>query len=269
MNCNGFEAILPDLVRDRLSEEAIRAQALGHASSCPHCARRLAEENELTELFKLAISEKEEAPHRMEAELIAAFHSRRARTMRPAYGWLPFRWPGLLPVCVALSAIAVLLALAEIEIRHWHRRPAPVTEAPGPNETRASRVPTTGNDQATQQPALEVRQALDEAPTKAAEPAILPRPQAPRKAAAPEEIATDFIALTSAANLSSMESGQLVRVQLPRSALAYYGLPFNQELADKPVSAQVLVGQDGVARAIRFLREADSRVVQTGLRSKQ
>jgi len=52
---------------------------------------------------------------------------------------------------------------------------------------------------------------------------------------------------------------------LPRSAVAAYGLPFNRELADRPVAAQVLVGQDGMARAIRFLGEPDVRNVSTSL----
>jgi hypothetical protein len=95
------------------------------------------------------------------------------------------------------------------------------------------------------------------------------QPADARKDAATPEIATDFIALTSAAELSSMESGQLVRVLLPRSALASFGLPFNQELREKPIAAQVLIGQDGVARAIRFLRDPDVRFVQTGMRSKR
>lgn len=51
-----------------------------------------------------------------------------------------------------------------------------------------------------------------------------------------------------------MESGQLIRVQIPRSALVSFGLPVNVERADAPVTADLLLGEDGLARAIRFVR---------------
>jgi hypothetical protein len=46
----------------------------------------------------------------------------------------------------------------------------------------------------------------------------------------------------------------MVRVELPRSALVSFGLPMNVERADERIKADVLVGDDGVARAIRFVR---------------
>jgi hypothetical protein len=68
------------------------------------------------------------------------------------------------------------------------------------------------------------------------------------------EIATDFIPLVQGDSLNLMESGQLVRVELPRSALVSFGLPMNMERADQRVKADVVVGNDGLARAIRFVR---------------
>jgi hypothetical protein len=41
---------------------------------------------------------------------------------------------------------------------------------------------------------------------------------------------------------------------LPRSALASLGLPMNVERANERVKADVLLGHDGLARAIRFVR---------------
>ena len=90
-------------------------------------------------------------------------------------------------------------------------------------------------------------------------------PQAPRSI----EIATDFFALTSGAELDGMESGQLVRVRLPRNAMSSYGLPVNHDRLDEPVTAQVLISQDGVARAIRFLSEQNAPSIQTGMRAKR
>jgi len=50
------------------------------------------------------------------------------------------------------------------------------------------------------------------------------------------------------------DGGQLVRVELPRSALARFGLPVNTERANQRVKADVLFSADGLARAIRFVQ---------------
>ena len=47
---------------------------------------------------------------------------------------------------------------------------------------------------------------------------------------------------------------QLGRVELPRSSLASFGLPVNLERAGERIKADVVVGNDGMARAIRFVR---------------
>jgi hypothetical protein len=71
---------------------------------------------------------------------------------------------------------------------------------------------------------------------------------------AAEEIATDFIPLMQGGRFTQGEEGHLVRVELPRSALASFGLPVNAERAGGRVKADVLLGEDGLARAIRFVR---------------
>ncbi|HEV7904882.1 MAG TPA: hypothetical protein VGO96_13655 [Pyrinomonadaceae bacterium] len=69
------------------------------------------------------------------------------------------------------------------------------------------------------------------------------------------ESVTEFISLMADAPATSpLESGQLVRVQVPRAALASLGLPLNAERGNEPVKADVLLGGDGLARAIRFVR---------------
>jgi hypothetical protein len=69
------------------------------------------------------------------------------------------------------------------------------------------------------------------------------------------ESMTDFISLVADTPAATpLESGQLVRVQVPRAALASLGLPLNAERGNEPVKADVLLGGDGLARAIRFVR---------------
>jgi hypothetical protein len=68
------------------------------------------------------------------------------------------------------------------------------------------------------------------------------------------ENVTEFIPLVAGTpSAPPLESGQLVRVQLPRAALASLGLPLNAERGNEPVKADVLLGNDGLARAIRFV----------------
>jgi hypothetical protein len=68
------------------------------------------------------------------------------------------------------------------------------------------------------------------------------------------EITTDFIPLAHGGSFAPGEGGQVLRVELPRSALVSFGLPMNVERAGERVKADVLMGEDGVARAIRFVR---------------
>ena len=75
------------------------------------------------------------------------------------------------------------------------------------------------------------------------------RPAADSRA---QEIATEFIPL---GQYAQAEEGHLVRVELPRSALASFGLPVSAEAAGGGrVKADILLGEDGTARAIRFIR---------------
>lgn len=51
-----------------------------------------------------------------------------------------------------------------------------------------------------------------------------------------------------------IERGQIVRIRLPRSALATFGIPMNEDRAEEAIRADVLLGEDGLARAVRFVK---------------
>jgi hypothetical protein len=81
-----------------------------------------------------------------------------------------------------------------------------------------------------------------------------PRP-APVKTEAPApEVATEFLPLDDTMNLSPIESGHVLRVALPRSTMVRFGFPVNQDRMMEPVKADVVFAQDGIARAIRFVK---------------
>jgi len=83
--------------------------------------------------------------------------------------------------------------------------------------------------------------------------ASAPRPENP-PLANHAEIATDFIPLSSMTAVNLQDGGQIVRVELPRSALANFGLPVNMDRYNEKVKADVLFGVDGLAHAIRFVQ---------------
>jgi len=68
------------------------------------------------------------------------------------------------------------------------------------------------------------------------------------------EVATGFLPVGYARPMAFQDGGQLVRVELPRSAMASFGLPVNLARANERVKADVLVGSDGQGRAIRFVQ---------------
>ncbi len=67
------------------------------------------------------------------------------------------------------------------------------------------------------------------------------------------ESVTEFMPLV-ARSTPPLTSGQLVRVEVSRSALAALGLPVNMARAGETMKADVLIGEDGLARAIRLVR---------------
>jgi hypothetical protein len=68
------------------------------------------------------------------------------------------------------------------------------------------------------------------------------------------EIATDFLPLTFVDDSAAPQSGHLVRMKVPRSSLVAFGVPMNMDRAGELITADVIIGDDGLARAIRFIQ---------------
>lgn len=67
----------------------------------------------------------------------------------------------------------------------------------------------------------------------------------------PIEVKSEFIALSYARN---PDSGQIVRVKVPSSMMVSLGLVAAVEKPSNLVNAEILVGDDGMTHAIRFIR---------------
>ncbi len=75
--------------------------------------------------------------------------------------------------------------------------------------------------------------------------------EAPREQ--PDAFAEGFVPLPYADTYGPLEAGEIVRVQLGSAALESLGFPVAGADAGQQVLADVLVGQDGLPRAVRLV----------------
>lgn len=85
-------------------------------------------------------------------------------------------------------------------------------------------------------------------------PVLSVSPMPVRKAARPRrrEMVTEFFPLLDGA--PPVDRGELLRVRLPASAMRAVGLPVPEDRLADPVQADVLISEDGLATAIRFVK---------------
>lgn len=171
---------------------------------------------------------------RMEERLLAAFATERVMvpaTSARAVRVRRWRW--------ASAAAAVLVAAAVTWIPSDPPRSVPAPAPPKPRET------------ATQAPAPQETAPLP-TPPRATPPARPARRPERAAAADPGPQFAGFVALPNAAALPYFESGHIVRIELAITELPSYGLDLPPDAAPAAVKADLLVGQDGLPRAIRL-----------------
>ena len=243
MNCQKFESVVSELARGQMMAAEQRAEALAHGDVCDDCAARLNDEQMLTLGLQSLAADMEslEAPGELEPKLLEAFRA------RPAFGKsVPLRvnpryW---------IAAIAAMLLIAiSLVVFSWTKRP---TANPGLAVKHEEPQPKEVVQDIEKPAALESPQPVKRKRN---------RPLSSRRADTAsvanhvtKEIATDFIPLTYMGPASLQEGGQIIRVQLPRSALANFGLPVNMDRYNEKVKADVIYGVDGMARAIRLVQ---------------
>lgn len=69
-----------------------------------------------------------------------------------------------------------------------------------------------------------------------------------------DESDASFYPLPEADGLPAVENAMVVRVQLPVSSLQLMGVPVGNDGADTSVEADLLLGQDGLARGVRLVQ---------------
>jgi hypothetical protein len=166
---------------------------------------------------------------------------------------------------IAAAAAVVLLAAGLVGIQRAHRFLSHENVAATPGDKTETPLPKSPNEPGSL-PQLSpknrpLRNSVAHKPraVPASAAAIQSGPDREQKSSPNSgnlntEIATGFFPIGDTSALSLADGGQLVRVQLPRSALMKFGLPVNLDRANERVKADVLLGSDGIARAIRFVR---------------
>jgi hypothetical protein len=251
MTCSDFETIIIEIARDRLMDAATRERGLEHVRRCTTCATLLVEERALSRDLR-ALSARcaaEEMPERIETALLAAF---RQRAAAPSVAPRRRRW------LLAVAALALLTF--GISLAGWIAS-SPKREAPaqGSNGAQAASIDVPAapgkSGQTTPRP-VDVRKPDRRIPGLAAGERQKRLASANRRSStndAPREFVTPFFPVMQGGELIPLEGGQVVRVRMPRSNLIPLGIPLDQERASETIKADVLLSNDGLARAIRLV----------------
>lgn len=249
MNCQDFDKIVTELADYQPMLSAARDAGVSHAAWCADCARKLVDTRAVSaSLLVAAAAETETAPSTVKANLLAAFaeqarqHS--ASNVVQIAEQRTRRWPLVAGLTVAAAA-AILLAVILPMWQRASRETAPPIKAavtsPAPNNVNP--VAPIG----IEPPAVAI---------------VKKKPNAIRKAklqpvrgyqTVAAKSRDEYVPLTYLAKTTAIDTGTIVRVRLSRAALVSLGLPVNENTSDS-VSAEVVMGDDGVARAIRLVQ---------------
>jgi hypothetical protein len=223
MKCSMVEPWLVDVARGVSLDAATLERVRDHVRQCRGCAARLERERAISAaLHRVAEAmEPPSWPPSAEAALLDAFDRARAEPRRSRV-WTAY--------AAAAAVLAVAAALA------WTRPPAAApNQNPAPPPAARGIVPSISAANAGTRDASAKRKPNRAASSRASRP----------PAARPE-----FISWPGASELPAFESGHLMRVDLPASMALSLGLVRSADTA--VVQADVLIGQDGFARAVRL-----------------
>ncbi|MGH9342221.1 MAG: anti-sigma factor family protein [Terriglobia bacterium] len=223
MNCMVFDDIVDDLVGGEVMGDGTRAAAIAHIRECPSCAARFEDRQWLAASLKQLASDscREEAPAPLETLLRTRFREQvsLAGRQRKHRRWV---------ATAALAACVLIVIAGAVWFRSSiHTRPDPGLRA----QFMAGKNP----------------QAVAGSPKPTAITSA-----APAVDADDSDWSEDFIPLPDAEGAPPVENVQVVTVRLPASDLEEVGLPILEPAGPQYVTAEVVLGDDGIARAIRI-----------------
>ena len=280
MNCEDFEEIISELARNRVvdqtTEANLRKHALIHLDQCDVCRVRSRDQQALTSCLDGMAREMRSftTPNRVEEQLMAFFRQEfSAPVSSPVQAMNQetsvamdriSRWNSWITVAAAVLIIVLGVAVLRLYLSRQSqpRTSGPenaIAQAPPEESVPAVDVGTSSSPEKTgkklapsRRTGTHRRARLSDRDGNAASKASLTA--TPVANDTDNEVATHFMPLGYAGPLNLQDGGQLVRVELPRSAMWSMGLPVNMDRYGERVKADVLLGADGLARAIRFVQ---------------
>ena len=251
MNCQKVEELVGELARGQMMETYMRSTALGHVEQCAKCGQRLRDEQALTRGLRLLSQHMASMSPSVEVETRLRAAMRESNVPPPAMTAVAPRRAYWLAVAAAIVLIVgTVIALNWQTASRGHKEVAKQPSV-GPEERKSDQADTR-----------EAMAATHDAPkvVKPTKPRL--RSAVSRQTRRPDEvvsnhareIATDFIPLGNINSAALQDGGYIVRVELPRSALVKFGLPVNMDRLNENVKADVWLGVDGLAHAIRFVQ---------------
>ncbi len=252
MGCNQFRELLADMDRPGVLAAELREEAFAHAEVCADCGQLLTESELLDAgLQRLAGYEGDsQSAARVEARLLNAFRQRSGRAAREA----TWRY------AAAIGIAAVLLVAVGFWLnghvggrgagpgRQTKHALVATVSTPRRGEKRSPEVTAPGGEAA----AHVGRQVANTAGRESASADAL---------VADNDSANEFIPLPDA-DPGPFDDGAVVRVEMPRAALASFGLPVEAMEGDGTVRADLIVSADGTPQAIRLISQDDASAVQ-------
>src|SRR5579872_6800357 len=251
MNCSDFQNISHELARGRV-EGREKIEALAHASDCIGCTEYLEAERRLA--LKLGFLSQalhgQDAPEKLELALLAAFRERglRSETSVPQHSgprfWAHQKFWGWGATAAALAAvIALAMGIQSRRSSQPRTSAAAITSsATAPETSPSSTAVATEENPRADRPAISSLRRNR---------AATPRIRAVRSEGTTVADNSGFVPLVYCDQLNCSTPGEIVRVEIPASSLPMMGLVNDNRTG--PVRADVVVGEDGIARAIRLV----------------
>jgi hypothetical protein len=284
MNCSEFASVLIDLSGPAQGQGGGRNHqiiaAVEHANGCPRCADRLSEQQELAALLRM-VTQSTPIPVTTAEQSMALHSAFRRQTPAPLetvpvvaspFGWKP--WGAAIAAMFLVTVAGVLaLQLSTDWLSTDHSTPDAVNPAErGRNELTleahgVARIHGGGDEgrpdseltvaQADRTSGMEVTPANSEPLDSqrgitSAHP--LPSEEADPDVPARQESVTAFVDLPYAGDPMLRGGGLVVRVEISGAALQTLGFPVVDEPSARRVRADLMLGEDGVARAIRLVQ---------------
>jgi hypothetical protein len=260
MNCQRFENVASELARGQIMDVELRNDALAHSGDCAGCAARLHDEEMLTHGLRSLAGQMNsfEAPAALQMNLLNAFRQQQVVVPLPVRKDYRRYW-------LAAIAALILIVFSVVAFRMQHgpvqapqqavfKHPDVVAPKPEPENNPQVAVEQTPTPDRVQ-PHRSQRSMMKPVLAQAKNNVGRNKNNNVMANHASSEVATDFMPI-GYLNMESVQDGaQIVRVELPRTALVKFGIPVNMDRPNERVKADLLLGVDGMAHAIRFVQD--------------